>query len=115
MKLTAHDKPLGQVMGGPARTTRVVQEEAKEVEEKPKPRTLAQAAKDHGLHPSSVYQFRGRHPECREWPPDKVCATMVANKDQSAVARRQGQAAAKGQRGRFGRMTYDEVTDDETG
>ena len=43
----------------------------------------------YGLGKGTVSQFLRRNPECRAWPMDRVCKQIIANRDQSSVAKRQ--------------------------
>lgn len=81
MKLTTYDKPIGQA--------RPSQRFAGE----PSIRDLCRRA---GLHPNAAYKFRERHPECADWSHQQVIEQMLANRDQSAVARRQVCRGRKG-------------------
>lgn len=92
MKLTAHDKPIGSALAGSV----IVVEE-------PKPMTDAEAMRQAGLHHKALWQFRRRHPELAHWSRERIIEQILANKDQSAVARRQGQAGRS-----FGKMRYDD-------
>lgn len=95
MIITRHDKPIGQARAGGLRW-------------EPDRRTIAAVAHEHGIWPESVYNFRRRHPGL-DWSVERITAQIVANKDQSSVARRQGCAVSADRRNKFGCMRY-EVT-----
>lgn len=91
MRLTTHDRPIGQAVASAVFSPTV---------------TAAELARQYGLHPQSICMFRRRHPELKHWPLERVAQQIVANKNQSDVAKRQGQAEG-GNRGKFGRMVYE--------
>jgi len=89
MIITRHERPIGQARHGALQFSK----------------PLNQLCAEAGLHPASGYTFRRRHPECRDWPAERIVEQLLANRDQSAVARRQGQVPGNG-RSCFGGLRY---------
>lgn len=89
MIITRYDRPIGLAKANGAQLSK----------------PLNQLCAEAGLHPASGYTFRRRHPECRDWPAERIVEQLLANRDQSAVARRQGQVPGNG-RSCFGGLRY---------
>ena len=49
-----------------------------------------------GLGKGVLGQFLRRHPECKAWPLERACKQIIANRDQSSVARRQQRKGKQG-------------------
>lgn len=91
MKLTARDRiPIGSAM-------------VSALSMDDPPAKLTEACRRAGLHPESGRQFVRRHPECRDWPFERIAEQILANRDQAAVAKRQVEIGRQG----FKRVRYE--------
>ncbi len=106
MKRTIYDEvPIGQAKAGPARRGSAQRHAPHDWTDDEI--SDAEALRRAGLHYKALWQFRARHPELAHWSRARMIEQILANKDQRAVAARQGQQG--GPKGCFGHMRYEEA------